>query len=720
LMSQMCPTCSQDNPDDAVNCITCGAPLRNLLGEKTTLSDRYEVVSVLGCGAMGAVYLANDQRLTGRRCAIKENRPDLNEAPNVLEKLRDQFLAEASVLARLDHQGLPKVSDYFVEKDREYLVMDYIEGEDLESQLERTKAPLSEEAAINIADQVLDALNYLHTQKPKPIIHRDIKPANIRVNFDGKAKLVDFGLVKLFDSSNPQTKLEMRGIGTPEYAPLEQFASNEDHTDNRSDVYAFGATLYHLLTNQYPPDVHKRMLNPETLPPIRQISPDVSENTERVIMKAMGIYPQDRYQSAEDMRKALFNRGATAVMAAAAEKEKEEKKGGFPWIFGLVGLLVVLGVLAAVAFFVFGGQNGGEDASITPQSGDVAVQVEEPTVTPTDIVLQQLSDAPTNTPAPTEEVIATEEPTEEPTEEATAEPTEEPTEEATAEPTEAPAPQPAAAPPPSGTIAYPVFSGGNYSIYLGQADGSGTQFLMAEASQPAFSPDGARIAFHSWALDSQGLAVTPVDGGPKVRVGTFVEDQLPTWSNDGQEIVFLSRREGDRKPRLFKVEDTQGQTQARILIEGEYPTIGANGQLVFKGWGETGNGLRLTNVAIEGVQPVTDAGEDTAPALSPNGQQVAFMSSRGGNWKIYIINIDGSDLQLLTDNGAENGLPTWSPDGRWIAFASNQGGSWAVWATTPDGRTQQTLFPMEGSPDGLVSADSNASRGWTEERMSWR
>jgi serine/threonine protein kinase len=265
-MSQMCPNCSFDNPDDAKTCSNCPSPLYGLLGYKTILTDRYQIVSVLGFGAMGAVYLAEDQRLVGRRCAIKENRPNADENPEVLARMREQFLAEARVLARLDHPGLPKVSDYFVtENNREYLVMDYVEGEDLTSMLERTQRPLAEEAVLKWADQVLDALTYLHSQRPQPIIHRDIKPANIRVNLQGRVRLVDFGLVKLLDASRPETKVELRGLGTPAYAPLEQFATSEEHTDARSDIYALGATLYHLLTNLYPPDVHQRLLNPEVI-----------------------------------------------------------------------------------------------------------------------------------------------------------------------------------------------------------------------------------------------------------------------------------------------------------------------------------------------------------------------------------------------------------------------------------------------------------------------
>jgi len=139
-MSQMCPNCSFDNPDDAKKCVQCPTPLRGLLGENVLLSQRYRVTSVLGCGSMGAVYLAEDTRLAERRCAIKENRIDPQSPVDVQEQTREQFLAEANILAKLDHPNLPKVSDYYIENDREYLVMDYVEGEDLESRMARTQS----------------------------------------------------------------------------------------------------------------------------------------------------------------------------------------------------------------------------------------------------------------------------------------------------------------------------------------------------------------------------------------------------------------------------------------------------------------------------------------------------------------------------------------------------------------------------------------------------
>jgi dipeptidyl aminopeptidase/acylaminoacyl peptidase len=158
--------------------------------------------------------------------------------------------------------------------------------------------------------------------------------------------------------------------------------------------------------------------------------------------------------------------------------------------------------------------------------------------------------------------------------------------------------------------------------------------------------------------------------------------------------------------------------EATILGEGEYPSTG-NGQLLFKGWGSTAFGLRQANPNMQNIETVTNVEEDTAPALSPDGQKIAFMSRREENWDIYVVNGDGSELTRLTDDPAQDGLPVWSPDGNAIAFVSDRGGIWAIWVMTPDGKGQSQLFTVPGSVDGFVGTDTYASRGWAEERISW-
>jgi len=269
-----------------------------------------------------------------------------------------------------------------------------------------------------------------------------------------------------------------------------------------------------------------------------------------------------------------------------------------------------------------------------------------------------------------------------------------------------------------GTIAYPAFNGTSYDLYFGDADGSGTHFFLADASQPQFSFDGARIAYHSWRTEKRGLITLDVGGGNEHIIAGNLEDQLPTWSPDGTTIIFLSRRSGQRASELFHVSSGGGEVQ--LFGNGEYPTWGPDGRLAFKGWESTGIGLRLSWPDLTEMQELTSDDTDTAPAFSPNGQQIAFMSRRDGNWNIYVVNNDGTGLRQLTEDPAQDGLPAWSPDGRVIAFVSNRGGPWAVWAVTPGGGGQRQLFTMEGSPDGFVAGeDIDKSRGWAEERISW-
>jgi serine/threonine-protein kinase len=230
---------------------------------------------------MGAIYKAEDLRLEGRTCAVKEMWTGVNVGGEDLEQVQVQFHREASVLARLDHPNLPKVSDYFAESNREYLVMDW-------------------------AGQILDALEYLHTQDP-PVLHRDIKPANIKLTPSGVIKLVDFGLVKLMVTDKERTVTVLQGRGTVQYTPLEQYGGDTGHTDVRSDIYSLGATLYHLLTNQTPADAKSRYLLPESFVPPSQINPDISPRVETAIMHAVAMHPSKRPGSIAEFRGDLFS-----------------------------------------------------------------------------------------------------------------------------------------------------------------------------------------------------------------------------------------------------------------------------------------------------------------------------------------------------------------------------------------------------------------------------
>lgn len=259
------------------------------------LRERYTIQEKIGQGGTGNIYLAEDIRLQGRLCAIKEVEHNQTLPSDTFDQAREQFFREASVLARLDHPNLPKVSDYFSEGARDYLIMDYVPGKDLREMMQdakRAKKFLSEKEVLQWAIQIADALDYLHHQNP-PIIHRDIKPSNIKIMPSGLVKLVDFGLVKIM-APDEVTITVIQGQGTALYTPLEQYGGDDTHTDARADIFSFGATLYHLLTNEPPAEVRKRFLSSRSLVPPREINPSLSTHVEKAILWAMSLHPDNR------------------------------------------------------------------------------------------------------------------------------------------------------------------------------------------------------------------------------------------------------------------------------------------------------------------------------------------------------------------------------------------------------------------------------------------
>jgi serine/threonine-protein kinase len=233
------------------------------------LRDRYQIKQAVAQGGMGAIYLADDIRLEGRICAVKEVIGDPLASNSDQAEAREQFYREASVLARLDHPSLPKVSDFFSEEDRDYLIMDFVPGRDLSDIVDAARDEgrfLPEGEVLDWARQLIDALKYLHEQEP-PVLHRDIKPANLKLTPNGTIKLVDFGLVKLLESDEQRTVTIVQGRGTAHYTPLEQYGGDTGHTDVRSDIYSLGATLYHMLSNEPPAEAKERFLRPTAYSP---------------------------------------------------------------------------------------------------------------------------------------------------------------------------------------------------------------------------------------------------------------------------------------------------------------------------------------------------------------------------------------------------------------------------------------------------------------------
>ena len=271
------------------------------------LRGRYKVNKIIGQGGSGSIYLADDMRLIGRQCALKEVEHDRTLSEELMKEAKEQFLREATVLARLDHQNLPKVSDFFSINFRDYLVMDFVPGEDLRTlmlEAKRNNEFLNEIDVLNWMSQLSDALIYLHEQNP-PILHRDIKPSNLKLTPSGLLKLVDFGLVKVAVPGEITITI-VQGQGTALYTPLEQYGGDSGHTDVRSDIYSMGATMYHLLTNTNPADARSRFLSPKSLTPPRMINAMISVRTEKAILWALSLHPDERPENVRQFHQSLI------------------------------------------------------------------------------------------------------------------------------------------------------------------------------------------------------------------------------------------------------------------------------------------------------------------------------------------------------------------------------------------------------------------------------
>lgn len=321
----VCETCSTESSDDKKFCSQCGNTLRpetteiargaltdidlgtsdffgepppprdysssSLLKPNVMLQARYKITKLIGQGGMGAIYLADDTRFSNRVCVIKEMLDHFNDEDQ--RKLATlNFLREADILSSMHHDGIPEVYDRFSEGNRHYLVMEYIQGIDLEQKLAQDGDYFDEKSVLGWAMQICDILSYLHNQKP-PVVYRDMKPANLILTKQGKIYMVDFGIARFF---NPIKKGTM--VGTQGYAPPEQYRGL---MEPRSDIFALGATMHHLLTGRDPQEEP-----PFSFPRVREVNHKISVSTEKLIDKSLSRDPGDRFDSADHMLKSIM------------------------------------------------------------------------------------------------------------------------------------------------------------------------------------------------------------------------------------------------------------------------------------------------------------------------------------------------------------------------------------------------------------------------------
>ncbi len=274
-----------------------GKGLRQQLQPGTTLVNRYHIQDVIGVGGMGSVYRARDLHFPNvvKLVAVKEM---VNMAPDPLvrQTIIQNFEREANLLATLNHPSIPRIYDYFNQDNRAYLVLEFVQGKDLETVINDTNGFLAEDQVISWAIQLCDVLSYLHSHKPDPIIFRDMKPSNIMINHNGEVVLIDFGIAKTFQFGQKGTM-----IGTEGYSPPEQYRGEATQL---ADLYSLGATLHHALTRRDP-----RLEPPFSFAerPIRRINPNVSDELEAVIGAALQYNPSERFSGAENMKEALLS-----------------------------------------------------------------------------------------------------------------------------------------------------------------------------------------------------------------------------------------------------------------------------------------------------------------------------------------------------------------------------------------------------------------------------
>jgi len=659
------------------------------------LHNRYRVIEIIARGGMGAIYRAQDESL-GVQVAIKENLFFSEESSR-------QFRREATLLAGLRHPNLPRVTDHFSFAGQgQYLVMDFIEGQDIRERLKSQKN-LNEDEVLQIGVAVCDALDYLHNQTP-PVIHRDIKPGNIKITPTGQVFLVDFGLAKVA-AAGQATTTGAQAL-TPGYASPEQYGAG---TTPLSDIYSLGATLYAALTGKIPEDSLARAMGSATLTPIRTYNPKISDRTCAVIDKSMSLSPADRFATARDFKAALtsvnpslFARSAarpaqtgpvadseatmarppatptiarpqstpdmapipgtpippTVPPAASTPQSQPVRKPTGLWI-GIAAVAVVA-VIAAVFLLTQGTPPASPTlpAAIPTQAAATQTQ-EQPTLAATK--------PPENTLAPKKSPL--------------------PTKTKPSEPTQTQAPQPT----PLGSsklIAFASDRSGTYQIWVMLPDGSEPKQvtnLPDGACQPSWSPDGNKIVFTSPCRKLrdlyEGSSLFIIDReGTNLRTLSSLPggDFEPAWSPAGDRIIFTSLRDG-------------------------FP------QLYF---------YNLDDDTVEHISNHTNY--DRSAAWSKDGKTIAFSTTRLGEQQIWLMDADGTNQRDFTAlDGKIDTLPSWSPDGKVLIFSQGFTSPYLIAKQTENRMTKEfkvseEIHPVEHaqfSPDGMWIVYDTAKDG---------
>ncbi len=629
------------------------------LAPGTLLNHRYRIVSILGQGGMGAVYRATDESL-GIDVAVKENL-------FLTDEYARQFQREANILASLRHPNLPRVGDYFQMGDQgQYLIMDYIDGEDLRQRIERV-GTLGEQEVVLIGAAICDALSHLHSRNPT-VLHRDIKPGNIKITPGGEVLLVDFGLAKVVQGGQATTT-GARAM-TPGYSPPEQYGTAR--TDERTDIYSLGATLYAALTGVIPEDSLARATGKAELTPIRELVPRVNRKLASVIEKALEVDTEDRYQSAAEFKQALAQSvnlleltqqrpsvspppeqpaearptdegpseadGSTPLASLPRRQSVRRKKRPSPVLrVAAISLMVILGSLLGLFIAmpnlpkaVFASLSPGEPVETLPTIAETSSPTDAyPTATPESPLEQTATQA-----LPATETGGAVDP-----------------QQATATPTEAVIPSATPLGGGQGQIAFVSDRTGIMQIWMMNSDGTNQIQLTSMnegACQPSWSPDGTQLAFISPCRRKEGTYP-----GGKIFILNLANNQTsslpvppspagdfdPAWSPDGTRIAFTSLRTG--RPHIFVYNL------------------------------ETGNLQELSATRYY----------DRQPSWSPSGMQLAFVRTVFFD-QVWIMTDSGMLAEQFTLSGdVHDQTPVWAPDGQIIYYSQVRSDVVNTWLT---------------------------------------
>lgn len=604
-----CPNCNVENRPTARFCAQCGYkfPVGEVLG------GQYRVTRMLKVGGMGAVYEAES---AGQRFAIKEMR-DRFISNKERQEAVNRFLAEAMTLAKLDHPSIPKVHRHFIEGDRYYLVMDFVQGEDLADVLARAPGGrLPEVQVIELGLQICDVLAYLH-HRPQPIVFRDMKPSNLMLTRNGEIKLIDFGIAKLF---NPAQRGGASLVGTPGYAAPEQYRGV---AEPRSDIYGLGASLHHLLTGYDPTDTSQHLFD---FAPVRQYNSGLSKEIEQIIERALAMKMEDRFGSVKEMRRALQQTTSRTLPRRAGVREFFDRlRAGIgasaqsPLRWGALAALalVIVIVAATLVWKPVAGLVDSRLAFVSDREGIPKMYV----MNGEGQVIQLTHDTAEDS-----------------------------------HPTWSPGKR---------RIAFASNRDRNWEIYWVNSDGTGLTRVTqnpARDTEPAWSPDGNYIAFTS---DRDGKREIYVAGPDEVARVTYTPGRGESWEpawGPGDTIFFTSNRDGKRE--VYRT------TPSGKVVRVTYTP--GDGESWSPAWSWRGNytafvsdrdGQPEVYTLLEGgvlrrVSYTSGGSGSWEPAPSSSRQLMAFTSDRDGRPEIYTITQEGALFRLTNTSGNSQ---SWSP-----------------------------------------------------------